>query len=152
MAASPPASRTAVLVLITGICALLTLIGSFLPWAYAGEYSVRGTVGGGKFTLVLSIIALVMVFWGSGRVGVNPRVRTSMGIAFACMLLVALVGVGNVVNVQQIDIPGAEGIIDIGVSPGLWMVTILGIVGTITALVALIMGTGSSGTAGPVGG
>jgi hypothetical protein len=95
------------------------------------------------FTLVLSAIALIMVFWATGRMGVNPRVRTSMGIAFACMLLVALIGIINVADVQQIDIPGAEGIVDIGVSPGLWMVTILGVVGTLSALVALIMGGGS---------
>jgi hypothetical protein len=143
MAASPPSNRSALLVLITGISALIALIGSFLPWAYAGEYSVRGTVGGGMFTLVLSAIALIMVFWATGRMGVNPRVRTSMGIAFACMLLVALIGIINVADVQQIDIPGAEGIVDIGVSPGLWMVTILGVVGTLSALVALIMGGGS---------
>lgn len=143
MASSPPSNRSALLVLITGLSALITLIGSFLPWAYAGEYSVRGTVGGGMFTLVLSAIALIMVFWATGRMGVNPRVRTSMGIAFACMLLVALIGIINVADVQQIDIPGAEGIVDIGVSPGLWMVTILGVVGTLSALVALIMGGGS---------
>jgi hypothetical protein len=143
MAATPPSNRTALLVLITGISALIALIGSFLPWAYAGEYSVRGTVGGGMFTLVLSAIALIMVFWATGRMGVNPRVRTSMGIAFACMLLVALIGIINVADVQQIDIPGAEGIVDIGVSPGLWMVAILGVVGTLSALVALIMGGGS---------
>ena len=143
MASSPPSNRSALLVLITGISALIALIGSFLPWAYAGEYSVRGTVGGGMFTLVLSAIALIMVFWATGRMGVNPRVRTSMGIAFACMLLVALIGIINVADVQQIDIPGAEGIVDIGVSPGLWMVTILGVVGTVSALVALIMGGGS---------
>lgn len=147
MASSPPSNRSALLVLITGISALIALIGSFLPWAYAGEYSVRGTVGGGMFTLVLSAIALIMVFWATGRMGVNPRVRTSMGIAFACMLLVALIGIINVADVQQIDIPGAEGIVDIGVSPGLWMVTILGVVGTLSALVALIMGGGTSGAA-----
>lgn len=147
MASSPPSNRTALLVLITGISALIALIGSFLPWAYAGEYSVRGTVGGGMFTLVLSAVALIMVFWATGRMGVNPRVRTSMGIAFACMLLVALIGIINVADVQQIDIPGAEGIVDIGVSPGLWMVTILGVVGTLSALVALIMGGGTSGAA-----
>ena len=145
MASSPPPSRTALLVLITGLSAIVTLIGSFLPWAYAGEYSVRGTVGGGKVTLVLSIVALFMVFWGTGRIGLNPRVRTTMGIAFACMLLVALVGILNVVNVQQIDIPGAEGIIDIGVSPGLWMVAIVGVVGTLSSLVALIMGGSTPG-------
>jgi hypothetical protein len=144
MASSPPSNRSALLVLITGISALIALIGSFLPWAYAGEYSVRGTVGGGMFTLVLSAIALIMVFWATGRMGVNPRVRTSMGIAFACMLLVALIGIINVADIQQIDIPGAEGIVDIGVSPGLWMVTILGVVGTLSALVALIMGGGTS--------
>ena len=143
MASSPPSNRSALLVLITGISALIALIGSFLPWAYAGEYSVRGTVGGGMFTLVLSAIALIMVFWATGRMGVNARVRTSMGIAFACMLLVALIGIINVADVQQIDIPGAEGIVDIGVSPGLWMVAILGVVGTLSALVALIMGGGS---------
>ena len=143
MAKQLPSNRTALLVLITGISALIALIGSFLPWAYAGEYSVRGTVGGGMFTLVLSAIALIMVFWATGRMGVNPRVRTSMGIAFACMLLVALIGIINVADVQQINIPGAEGIVDIGVSPGLWMVTILGVVGTLSALVALIMGGGS---------
>ena len=143
MASSPPSNRTALLVLITGISALIALIGSFLPWAYAGEYSVRGTVGGGMFTLVLSAIALIMVFWATGRMGMNPRVRTSMGIAFACMLLVALIGIINVADVQQIDIPGAEGIVDIGVSPGLWMVTILGVVGTLSARVALIMGGGA---------
>ena len=147
MASSPPSNRSALLVLITGISALIALIGSFLPWAYAGEYSVRGTVGGGMFTLVLSAIALIMVFWATGRMGVNPRVRTSMGIAFACMLLVALIGIINVADVQQINIPGAEGIVDIGVSPGLWMVTILGVVGTLSALVALIMGGGTSGAA-----
>jgi hypothetical protein len=147
MASSPPSNRSALLVLITGISALIALIGSFLPWAYAGEYSVRGTVGGGMFTLVLSAIALIMVFWATGRMGVNPRVRTSMGIAFACMLLVALIGIINVADVQQIDIPGAEGIVDIGVSPGLWMVAILGVVGTLSALVALIMGGGTSGAA-----
>ena len=147
MATQLPSNRTALLVLITGISALIALIGSFLPWAYAGEYSVRGTVGGGMFTLVLSAIALIMVFWATGRMGVNPRVRTSMGIAFACMLLVALIGIINVADVQQINIPGAEGIVDIGVSPGLWMVTILGVVGTLSALVALIMGGGTSGAA-----
>ncbi len=147
MAKQLPSNRTALLVLITGISALIALIGSFLPWAYAGEYSVRGTVGGGMFTLVLSAIALIMVFWATGRMGVNPRVRTSMGIAFACMLLVALIGIINVADVQQINIPGAEGIVDIGVSPGLWMVTILGVVGTLSALVALIMGGGTSGAA-----
>jgi hypothetical protein len=151
MASSPPSNRTALLVLITGISALIALIGSFLPWAYAGEYSVRGTVGGGMFTLVLSAIALIMVFWATGRMGVNPRVRTSMGIAFACMLLVALIGIINVADVQQINIPGAEGIVDIGVSPGLWMVTILGVVGTLSALVALIMGGGTSGAASGAG-
>jgi hypothetical protein len=151
MASSPPSNRSALLVLITGISALIALIGSFLPWAYAGEYSVRGTVGGGMFTLVLSAIALIMVFWATGRMGVNPRVRTSMGIAFACMLLVALIGIINVADVQQIDIPGAEGIVDIGVSPGLWMVTILGVVGTLSALVALIMGGGTSGAASGAG-
>ena len=147
MATQLPSNRTALLVLITGISALIALIASFLPWAYASEYSVRGTVGGGMFTLVLSAIALIMVFWATGRMGVNPRVRTSMGIAFACMLLVALIGIINVADVQQINIPGAEGIVDIGVSPGLWMVTILGVVGTLSALVALIMGGGTSGAA-----
>ena len=151
MAKQLPANRTALFVLITGISALIALIGSFLPWAYAGEYSVRGTVGGGMFTLVLAAIALIMVFWATGRMGVNPRVRTSMGIAFACMVLVALIGIINVADVQQIDIPGAEGIVDIGVSPGLWMVTILGVVGTLSALVALIMGGGTSGAASGAG-
>ena len=125
-------------ILATGACSVVTLIASFMPWAHAGPYEVSGINNDGQITLFLSAVAVLMAIWGSGLTGIRNWPAVSLGIMVACMAIIAAIGVADVSNVQDISIPGLDRLFDVGVSIGLWLILIAGIVGTITGLVALV--------------
>lgn len=55
-------------VIVGGVGGGLTVLGSFLPWATVGPFSIAGTSGDGAFTILLgaAAIGLFTLWWSSG--------------------------------------------------------------------------------------
>ncbi len=125
---------------LTGVCAVLVLIGSFLPWAHVSDLTINGIEGDGRITLVLAVLAIVFALWGSGRIGIGGKSAIPLSLLVACMALIALTGIVDFNNVQRLDVGGLGQLLAIGVSAGLVLVLIFGVVGLTTSIVALVQG------------
>lgn len=125
---------------ITAACAIIVIIGSFLPWAYVNDITMNGLDNDGVITLVLSILALFFALWGSGRSGIGGHRAIPLSLLLACMALIAIIGIADVSDVQKFSGSFAGSFVEVGVSAGLWLVMIFGIVGLATSIVALVLG------------
>lgn len=114
-------------VVIGGIGA--ALVGSFLPWATAGPFTVSGTDGDGSLTLIASLIA-------GGCYAYHLQDRASRkGVRIAALVLMAITAL-----IYVIDFADISSMVDndlISVSPGIGLV--LGTVGSIAAVIFLII-------------
>ena len=137
---APRAPKALVWTVITGVCAIITLIGSFLPWAHVEDITVNGIDHDGSITLVISVLAIFFALWGTGRIGIGGHRAVPLSLLVACMALLAIIGIADVSDVQKYATGLVGSLVDVGVSVGLWLVMIFGIVGLATSIVALVLG------------
>ncbi len=105
------------------------LVGSFLPWATAGPFTVSGTDGDGSLTLIASLIA-------GGCYAYHLQDRASRkGVRIAALVLMAITALIYVIDFADISSMVDNDLID--VSPGIGL--ILGTVGSIAAVISLII-------------
>jgi hypothetical protein len=124
-AINPPvdlAQRTKLLVAFTYVAIGLAFVASFMPWASVLVFTVDGTQGDGKVTLVLSLIAAAFVLaWhvGSSKqpVWLVLALLTSLGIAG--VYLYDLINVSRVAHANA-D-PTATFSIHVDVGSGLYL-------------------------------
>lgn len=133
-------SKALIWIMITGICAVVVLIGSFLPWAHVADITVGGIDNDGAVTLVIAILAIFFALWGSGRVGIGGHPAIPLSLLVACMALIAIIGIADTSDVQKFDSGIVGSFVDVGVSIGLWLVLIAGIIGLATSIVGLVLG------------
>ena len=135
--------------LVAGAFALLVAIGSLGPWASLLVWHASGTdLGGGSFTLILGLLALLVAGVRIGQPGRNAR---SLDVATAVLLgLAACVGIYAFADLQQwvratkIDARPAGLDLQINlINPG-WglIVTILGSIAGALAAAASALGAG----------
>jgi hypothetical protein len=104
-------------------------VGSFLPWASAGIFTVNGTDGDGVMTLIASAIA-------GGCYGYHIQDRASRkGVRIAALVLMVITALIYVVDFADISTMVDNDFIT--VSPGIGL--ILGTIGSIAAVIALIV-------------
>lgn len=121
-------------------------LGSFLPWAEVGPFSVSGTDGDGVLTLGFGVL-IAVVAWPSMQKAIGRGRSITASIAAGLALVVC---VYDVLNVSSSD----NDFIEAEVGIGLWVCT----AGAIAVIVGLVLGAkrevvrfGASppGTAGP---
>ena len=74
--------------------AALVVFGSILPWATLGPFSVDGTAGDGKITLVVGGLGLILAIVGASK-------RGAMGIAAACGVACVFVSGYDLINISN---------------------------------------------------
>lgn len=104
-------------------------LGSFLPWAKAGPFSVSGTDGDGVLTLVLAVIVAI-VAWPTIRTSIGRARSITTAIATALALIICIYDIANVSSTGNEFIEPQVGI-------GLWMAA----GGGAAIVVGLIIGT-----------
>jgi len=103
-------------------------LGSFLPWAEVGPFSVSGTDGDGVLTLGLGVL-IAVVAWPSMQKAIGRGRSITASIAAGLALVVC---VYDVVNVSSSD----NDFIEAEVGIGLWVCT----AGAIAVIVGLVLG------------
>lgn len=114
----------------TVLGAAAAFIGSFLPWATAGPFTVAGTDGDGMITLVLAVAA--------GALGAGGIAKASKGMLIGsavCAALVLLIGIVDIADINSVA-DGPFGL-EASVGGGLILTTLGGLVGVIGAILAL---------------
>jgi hypothetical protein len=109
---------------IIGGAALLTFVGSFLPWASLGIFSVSGTDGDGILTLGTSVVAAIGILVGF----VNQRRRVGAVVALIANVGAFAVGVNMISNFAEDDF--------VGMGSGVVLVVLASLVGGIASLVS----------------
>ncbi len=81
----------------------LLFIGSFLPWASFGMFTVSGTDGDGVFTIILAIVALIVYFSLKNK----PKIAKIITIAIGALsFIIGIVSYTNLDNLQIVSIGG----------------------------------------------
>jgi hypothetical protein len=93
------------------------VIGSFLPWANAGPFSVAGTDGDGALTLVLGAAA--------GALGGAANGTKKIGFAIGSLVTAALVVVIAAIDIGDVASLADNALIEVEVGGGL-VLTLLG--------------------------
>ena len=76
------------------VSSAVAAIGSFLPWASVGPFTVNGTSGDGVITLVIAAVAAVFAF----RL---PKGRGARMVTLIGALLIAAIGIYDIVNISN---------------------------------------------------
>ena len=127
----PPGSqeRTAIdaSAVALAIGAGLIVVGSFMPWASVGPFSMNGTDGDGIFTLGIGLILAVLAVLNLGGRGMGMTVRVLAVLGGA-----AAVGIVLLDGSDLMDAPLS--LIEVSVGAGMYVV---GIGGAVVALAGL---------------
>lgn len=108
--ALPASNRSKKVGIVAGAA---SVIGSFLPWASVGPFSVNGTSGDGAITLVMGLIAVGFAF----RLPKFSKVILVLGA------LVALTGIYDIANISSND----DNVFSASIGVGLIVTTIGGL-------------------------
>lgn len=78
--ATPATNRDAITI---GVIGAFVAIGSFLPWARVGIFSLAGTDGDGVFTLIIGVVIAVIAFVSKDRPSRPARIGVLLLFGFA---------------------------------------------------------------------
>ena len=117
---TPKAPKALVWTVITGVCAVIVLIGSFLPWAHVADITLYGMDNDGRVTLVLSVLAIFFALWGTGRIGIGGHRAVPLSLLVACMAIIAIVGIADVGDVQDDTRREGYSAVRVAVAPGVY--------------------------------
>lgn len=110
---TPPRRRSRTFGLVS---AAVAAIGSFLPWASVGPFTVNGTSGDGVITLVLAAIAAVFAL----RL---PKGRGSRSALLIGGVLIAAIGMYDMVDISS----QSDGLFSASVGVGIVITTVAGL-------------------------
>ena len=105
---------------------IAVVVGSMLPWATVGPFSIAGTAGDGQITLVLGLAAGgLFAVWGFGA-GPSRLWFTVATVAFLGSAIVALYDIGNITSLAD---DGDVSLFTVSVGGGLYLTAIGAFVG-----------------------
>lgn len=81
----------------------LLFIGSFLPWASFGMFTVSGTEGDGVITIILAIVALVVYFALKNKPTIVKITTIAIG---ALSLIIAIMSFSGLGELELVSIGG----------------------------------------------
>lgn len=92
------------------VAALVTVLGSILPWATLLGYSKLGIEGDGLITLLFAVLAGVAAVWGA--VSISPRALKVTGITITVAgALITLIGLIDLSDVSRSGVSVGFGLV-----------------------------------------
>lgn len=124
---SPSGIRVKPTEAIIGIAALVVAMGAFLPWVTAFVFSVAGTSGDGRITLVAAILGLLLLL-ARGTPNLFFPLQSILGCGTAAIGFYHLISIESSVPTELEGVAGA--------GTGLYLTALAGTVWALTALIA----------------